>query len=100
MAAFDWGSALETVWRMPVAADFGAAVEEVVCPSERAMTQSNTAVPQIRCLKWLDISVNGKLKSAEASKAGSRPAPLVRASDTLKLGETALQADDRKPDRE
>ena len=51
MAGFVWESALETAWRVPVAADFGAAVEELVCPSERVMAPSNTAVPQIRCLK-------------------------------------------------
>jgi hypothetical protein len=32
--------------------------------------------------------MNGKLKSAEAFKAGSRPAPAVRASDTLELQRT------------
>ena len=85
MAGFAWESALETAWRVPVAADFGAAVEELVCPSERVMAPSNTAVPQIRCLKWLNISVNGKLKSAEAFKAGSRPALAVRAGEPLEL---------------
>ena len=91
VAGFAWEFALGTDWRMPVAADFGAAVEELVCPSERVMAPSNTAVPQIRCLKWLNISVNGKLKSAEASKAGSRPAPAVRAGDTLESEEISLE---------
>ena len=90
-AGFAWESALETAWRVPVVADLGAAFEELVCPFERVMAPSKSAVPQIRCLRWLDICVNGKLKSAEAFKAGSRPALAVRAGEPLELQEIRFE---------
>ena len=51
VAGFGWESTLGAVWRVPAARDFGAGVEELICPSERVMAPSNAAVPQIRCLK-------------------------------------------------
>jgi hypothetical protein len=38
--------------------------------------------------------MNGKLKNAEAFKAGSRPAPSVRESDFLELEETVSRLED------
>jgi hypothetical protein len=60
-----------------------AGVGEPICASERVMAPSNAAVPQIKSLKRLNIGMNGKLKSAEAFKAGSRPAPGSSGRDIL-----------------
>ena len=35
----------------------GAGVDELICASERVRTPSNAAVPQRKCLKRLDISM-------------------------------------------
>ena len=90
-AAGSAGAVAGFAWESVVAArDFGAGAEELFCASERVMAPSNAAVPKIKCLKRLNIDVNGKLKNAEAFKAGSRPAPAVRGSDILELEETVL----------
>jgi hypothetical protein len=75
---FAWESAAGAAWRESVAGEFWLGAGELICASERERTPSNAAVPPRKCLKRLDIIMNGKLKSAGAFKAGSRPAPLVQ----------------------